>query len=291
MPAYIGRFAPTPSGYLHFGSLLAALASFLDARHVGGQWLLRMEDLDPPREVPGAAAAILHTLDVYGLHWDGPVLYQSQRSDAYAEICAQLHQHELAYFCTCSRKDLSTYQGHYPGLCRAAHKPADNAALRLRCEPQTLSFNDRLQGLCQGDPASEGDFIIRRRDGLFAYHLAVVLDDAYQGITHIVRGADLLDSTFKHLYLQRLLHLPQPEYLHIPLILQPDGHKLGKSYRSPALPHEQVAPLLLRALQALGQNPPAQLSEASRDELLHWAIQHWQASALPAAASLFEADL
>ncbi|MCJ8168119.1 tRNA glutamyl-Q(34) synthetase GluQRS [Atopomonas sediminilitoris] len=291
MPNYIGRFAPTPSGFLHFGSLLAALASFLDARAAGGHWLLRMEDLDPPREVTGSAAAILHTLDAYGLHWDGPVLYQSQRHDAYQAICAQLQAQGLAYACTCSRKDLSAYHGRYPGLCRDADKPLEDAALRVRVSAQTLHFNDRIQGLCHGDPSDEGDFIIQRRDRLFAYHLAVVLDDAYQGITHVVRGADLLDSTCKHLFLQRLLKLPQPEYLHIPLILQPDGHKLGKSYRSAALPPDQVVPLLLRALRALGQSTPAALADASRDELLQWAIAHWRVTEIPASGQLYEANL
>lgn len=291
-PAYIGRFAPTPSGFLHFGSLVAALASYLDARAVGGRWLLRMEDLDPPREMPGAQAAILTALENYGFEWDGEVAYQSQRHDAYGQVIDRLFQQGLAYACTCSRKQLEPYQGIYPGLCRNAGHGQDDAAIRIRVPELNYAFEDRVQGrFAQHLGRDSGDFVIRRRDGLYAYQLAVVLDDAWQGVTHIVRGADLLDSTPRQLYLQELLGLPQPTYLHVPLIIQPDGNKLGKSYRSPPLQADEAGPLLLRALRALGQRAPAELRDATANEILGWGIVHWDASLIPRVLTLAEAQL
>ena len=289
---YIGRFAPTPSGYLHFGSLVAALASWLDARHVGGRWLLRMEDLDPPREMPGAQDAILHTLDSYGLHWDGELVRQSERHARYAEVVERLLQQGLAYACDCSRKQLEGSGGIYPGTCRDAGKTTAAAAIRLRVPSLEYCFDDRVQGrFCQHLQRELGDFVIRRRDGFHAYQLAVVLDDAAQGVTDVVRGADLLDNTPRQLYLQELLGLPQPRYLHVPLIVQPDGHKLGKSYRSPPLAAGQAAPLLARALRALGQPLPAELEGAGSAELLDWGIRHWNVAAIPRCRSLPEAQL
>ena len=291
-PRYIGRFAPTPSGFLHFGSLVAALASWLDARAVGGQWLLRMEDIDPPREAPGAQAAILHTLENYGLHWDGAVVYQSQRHDAYAAVVQRLFQQGLAYACTCSRKQLEGYNGIYPGLCRNLGHAQEDAAIRLRVPELSYHFTDRLQGRFEQHLGREvGDFVIRRRDGLYAYQLAVVLDDAWQGVTDIVRGADLLDNTPRQLYLQELLGLSQPRYLHVPLITQPDGHKLGKSYRSAPLPADQATPLLLRALRALGQPVESGMALGTPSEVLAHAAQHWNTDALPRRLSVPEADL
>ena len=291
-PAYIGRFAPTPSGYLHFGSLVAALASYLDARAVNGRWLLRMEDLDPPREVPGAQQAILATLESYGLHWDGELVRQSERHAEYRALVERLLERGLAYACTCSRKRLEAYQGIYPGFCRDAGHPRANAAIRLRVPERRYGFDDRVQGHYSQDLAREvGDFVIQRRDGLYAYQLAVVLDDAWQGVTDVVRGADLLDSTPRQLYLQELLGLPQPRYLHVPLIIQPDGHKLGKSYRSPPLPADQATPLLIRALRALGQALPEQAEHGQPEELLCWASQHWDAGLIPRTPTLAEAQL
>ncbi|POA26887.1 MULTISPECIES: tRNA glutamyl-Q(34) synthetase GluQRS [unclassified Pseudomonas] len=291
-PAYIGRFAPTPSGHLHFGSLVAALASYLDARSVGGRWLLRMEDLDPPREEPGAQAAILKALESYGFEWDGEMVRQSDRHDAYAQVLNQLFNHGLAYACTCSRKKLAPYHGIYPGLCRNAGHASEDAAIRLRVPELEYHFTDHVQGEYRQHLGREvGDFVIRRRDGLYAYQLAVVLDDAWQGITDIVRGADLLDSTPRQLYLQELLGLPQLRYLHLPLITQPDGNKLGKSYRSPPLTEDQATPLLLRALRALGQKPDHELDNASPREVLNWGIRHWDAALIPRTLTLPEAQL
>lgn len=291
-PPYIGRFAPTPSGYLHFGSLVAALASWLDARAADGRWLVRMEDLDPPREVAGAQAAILQTLDSYGLHWDGEVVYQSLRHDAYQQVIDRLLAQGLAYACTCSRKQLEPYQGIYPGTCRNAGHTTEDAAIRVRVPELLYRFEDRVQGAYSQHLGREsGDFVIRRRDGLYAYQLAVVLDDAWQGVTDIVRGADLLDSTPRHLYLQELLGLPQPRYLHVPLIIQPDGNKLGKSYRSPPLDPDQAAPLLVRALRALGQAPEADLADGSVQDVLGWGVAHWNSDAIPRVRTVAEAQL
>ena len=289
---YIGRFAPTPSGHLHFGSLVAALASYLDARAHHGRWLMRMEDLDPPREEPGAQAAILHALESYGCEWDGELVRQSERHDAYAKVLNDMFNHGLAYACTCSRKQLAPYNGVYPGLCRNAGHAQQDAAIRLRVPELEYHFVDRVQGeFRQHLGRDAGDFIIRRRDGLYAYQLAVVLDDAWQGITDIVRGADLLDSTPRQLYLQELLGLRQPRYLHVPLIVQPDGNKLGKSYRSAPLTADQATPLLLRALRALGQQTDTQLLHASPRELLDWGIAHWDATRIPRTLTLAEAQL
>ena len=288
---YIGRFAPTPSGFLHFGSLTAALASFLDARAHQGTWLVRIEDTDPPREVPGASAAILKTLETYGLEWDGEVLYQSKRHDAYQAVIDQLLRQGLAYYCRCSRKQLSQLPV-YPGTCRNALLGPDDAAVRIRVPELTYSFEDHLQGTFSQHLGRElGDFVIKRRDGYFAYQLAVVLDDALQGITDVVRGADLLDNTPRQLYLQELLGLPGVRYLHLPLIVQEDGHKLGKTYRSAPLPPTQVTPLLIKALRALGQPVADELLDASAPELLRWAIAHWDSQKIPKTLTLAEAKL
>ncbi|MGE7992694.1 tRNA glutamyl-Q(34) synthetase GluQRS [Pseudomonas sp. NPDC089554] len=289
---YIGRFAPTPSGFLHFGSLVAALASWLDARAVNGRWLLRIEDTDPPREMPGARDAILTSLERYGLEWDGEVVCQSQRHDAYAEVVERLFNMGLAYACTCSRKQLEGYGGIYPGHCRNRLHAREDAAIRLRVPELTYRFSDRVQGEFQQHLGREvGDFVIQRRDGLYAYQLAVVLDDAWQGVTDIVRGADLLDNTPRQLYLQELLGFSQPRYLHIPLIVQPDGHKLGKSYRSPPLDIQQATPLLLRALRALGQDTDPMLEGATPAEVLAVARQQWKPERIAQQMTVPEATL
>ncbi|MCY1407568.1 Glutamyl-Q tRNA(Asp) synthetase [compost metagenome] len=251
-----------------------------------------MEDLDPPREVEGAQAAILHTLENYGFEWDGEMVRQSDRHEAYAEVIERLFEMGLAYACTCSRKRLEGHQGVYPGFCRNAGHPQHDAAIRIRVPELEYHFIDRVQGEYRQHLGREvGDFVIRRRDGLYAYQLAVVLDDAWQGVTDIVRGADLLDSTPRQLYLQELLGFSQPRYLHVPLIIQPDGHKLGKSYRSPPLPADSAGPLLTRALRALGQEPPAELAGHSPREVLEWGITHWDTGRIPRVRTLAEAQL
>ncbi len=276
--SYVGRFAPSPTGDLHFGSLLAALASYLDARKAGGLWLLRVEDLDPSREVPGSAAGIIHDLDNWDLRSDLAVLYQSQRTDAYQSICEQLIQQDLAYWCGCSRSELPE-SGVYPGTCSAGlpagRKPR---ALRVRTFEGVIGFEDRIWGQIQHDlKRQSGDFVIRRADGNFAYQLAVVVDDAYQRVSDIVRGADLLDSTPRQIWLQRCLGLPTPKYAHIPLVTQIDGQKLSKRLQSDPL--RKLDPLLtLRlALKFLGQESP----QLDWKETWNWALANWSLSKIP----------
>ncbi|TVP90215.1 MAG: tRNA glutamyl-Q(34) synthetase GluQRS [Pseudomonadaceae bacterium] len=294
MPApdsgYIGRFAPTPSGHLHFGSLLAALASYLDARQHEGQWLLRIEDLDTPRNLPGADQHILHTLDALGLHWDGPVIWQSQRLEHYHAVLDDWLQRDLAFYCNCSRQDLKTFGGVYPGTCRQRQLPADPShAIRVRVDERLITATDRLQAplaICLS--ADPGDFVVRRRDGIIAYQLAVVVDDVMQGVTDIVRGADLLDSTPRQLWLYQLLSAPIPRYLHIPLMLQQDGDKLSKRLGSTPINSDQAPASLFHALQTLAQQPPTELANAPTNEQLDWAIANWQPQRLPAAPQFNE---
>lgn len=292
MPAshYVGRFAPTPSGYLHFGSLLAALASYLDARHHGGRWLVRMEDLDTPRNLPGASEHILRTLLAYGLQWDGEVIRQSDRLPRYQHIIDQWIEQGIAYFCDCSRRTIIAQDGLYPGTCRDRQLPAaPDHAVRVRVTEAAMSFEDRLQGLLQQNLAGScGDFIIRRRDGIIAYQLAVVSDDIDQGITDIVRGADLLDSTPRQLWLYRLLQQPAPRYLHVPLIMRHDGEKLSKRLGSAPLDADQAIATLYRALCILTPDLPAALRSAPVNRQLEWATHHWQPTRLPATRQILD---
>jgi len=292
---YVGRFAPSPTGPLHFGSLLAALASFLEARRQGGQWLVRMEDIDPPREMTGAADLILRTLEAYGFEWDGPVLYQSRRHDAYRAALEELHRGGALYVCRCSRRETleaaaaaNLAPGVYPGTCRGAGHPVNGpGALRVRTDGVVIEFADRLQGVQRQELEREvGDFVVRRADGLWAYQLAVVVDDADQGITDIVRGSDLLDSTPRQLHLQHLLGLPTPTYLHLPVAVNSAGEKLSKQTHAPALPMDHPLPLLWQALDFLGQRPPAELLEGDMPTLWRWATEHWDSAAIPAARAL-----
>ncbi len=282
MPApagYVGRFAPSPTGSLHIGSLVAALGSYLDARAAGGRWLVRMEDLDRERLVPQADQAILRTLEALGLHWDGAVLYQSERQEHYAAALALLRAQQATFECSCSRRELATGYG-YPGTCRNGPKLAGPTATRFRVPEAMLTVPDRIQGLRRFELARLGDVIVRRRDGAFAYQLAVVVDDALQGVTDVVRGADLLDSTPWQIALQQALGLSTPRYAHLPLITEPDGAKLSKSRRSVAIGARNAAAELHRALVLLRQDPPAKLKSASVREILAWGIRHWQLSRL-----------
>ncbi|MFY0992238.1 tRNA glutamyl-Q(34) synthetase GluQRS [Halomonas sp. C05BenzN] len=279
MSHYRGRFAPTPSGPLHFGSLVAALASFLDARHAGGEWLLRIEDIDPPRCPAGAAETILRQLEACGLHWDGPVRWQHDRDEAYAAALARLESLGLAYPCSCSRKQWRDFP-IYPGWCReGVREPGKPVAWRLRSDLglRPVVWQDRLFGEQRFDPAELGDVVLKRKDGLWAYQLAVVVDDADQGITDVVRGHDLLDNTPWQRQLQHALGLPEPRYLHLPLIMSGDGQKLSKQNLAPPLPLEDAAvrPLLHRALVAMDQAPPAELATAPVADQLARAITTW----------------
>ncbi|MBK1706987.1 tRNA glutamyl-Q(34) synthetase GluQRS [Halochromatium glycolicum] len=288
---YRGRFAPSPSGPLHFGSLVAAVASYADARNQGGDWLVRIEDVDQQRTVPGADRQILSTLEAFGLHWDGPVLYQSQRSEHYEAALAQLRRAGCCYPCACTRREIAASgalgpEGPiYSGRCRSG-LPAgsDPRSERLRVEPVWLQVEDRIQGsVCQNLATEVGDFVLRRADGFHAYQLAVVVDDAAQQINQVVRGADLLSSTPRQIYLQQRLGLPQPRYAHLPLALDAAGRKLSKGLASaPVDPRDPIAGLE-RAWCFLGQPP---LPEPSTDVSHFWqqAIPRWRVDAIPRAA-------
>jgi len=286
---YVGRFAPSPTGPLHFGSLVAAVASWLDARAAGGRWLLRMEDLDWPRCEPGAADTLLRQLEAYGLRWDGAMLVQSQRDDAYAAALGTLKEIEAVYPCACTRSQLAqaprNHEGEilYPGTCRNGLPAGAIArAWRVRVPDVSIHFHDRIHGELQQNLAHEvGDFIVKRADGLFAYQLAVVVDDAFQGVTHVVRGADLLWNTPRQIYLQTLLGLPTPIYAHVPLITNAAGQKLSKQTRAPALPETGRGAVMAQALAALGHPVPAELAGAEPAEQLAWASAHWQIENVP----------
>ena len=273
---YTGRFAPSPSGPLHFGSLLAAVASFVDARAAGGRWLVRIEDIDPPREMPGADRLILETLEQHALHWDGPVLYQGTRHGRYRAVLDDLLARGLAYRCACSRARLAGLGHVYDGRCRR-HPPADDVpcAIRLQLPERIIHFEDRVRGPQQQGLADGGDCIIHRKDGLFAYQLAVVVDDIDQGITDVVRGCDILESTARQVYLTGLLGGTVPRYAHIPLALGPDGQKLSKQNHAPALDNRQASRNLYQALATLGQQPPPCLADETPQSVMEWAITHW----------------
>ena len=286
---YRGRFAPSPTGPLHFGSLVAAIGGFLQARQQRGKWLVRVEDIDPPREVAGAADEILHTLDAFGLHWDGPVVYQSQRADAYRDAIERLTRSGAIYPCACSRSEIadSSVTGIdglvYPGTCRAglpAGRPA--RALRVRTDDTMIEFSDRWQGVVGRRPETAfGDFVVRRADGQIAYQLAVVMDDAAEGITEVVRGADLLESTPRQIHLQRLLQLPTPVYAHLPVIVHVGGAKLSKQTAAARVEADHALPVLWQALRHLGQDPPAELRQANLAEFWRYAIATWRPDSVP----------
>jgi glutamyl-Q tRNA(Asp) synthetase len=278
----VGRFAPSPTGELHVGSLLAAVGSYLDARHHGGRWLVRIEDLDRARVVPGSAARILRTLETYGLNWDGEVLTQSERTELYAAAAERLTRLGLTFECSCSRRRLQELDDQgYPGTCRRGPTAPGPTATRFRLDQETpVRFEDRLQGPCTASGAELGDVVIRRRDGLYAYQLAVVVDDDAQGVTDVVRGADLLPSTAWQIELQRALGLPRPRYAHLPLVVEPDGSKLAKARRSAAADRGDPAAQLLAILGWLRQAPPGELTGEPPGTVLRWAARHWNPDAL-----------
>lgn len=288
---YRGRFAPSPTGPLHFGSLVAALGSYLDARSIGGEWLLRLEDSDSERSVPGAADQILHTLEALGFTWDGAVLKQSERRDVYEHVLTELRRKNLIYRCTCSRKKQLQFAHAlgvdgspiYPGWCRNNALPHNGTgAWRLRVTDMAISINDRIQGtITQVLADCVGDFVLQRADGLIAYQLAVVADDAAQGITDIVRGADLLDSTPRQVWLQRCLGMPQARYAHLPIACSAVGDKLSKQTWAPAIQPQAGTALLVAASRFLGQTVPEDLRHASLSDFWAWAIPHWSIEAVP----------
>ena len=289
-----GRFAPSPTGPLHFGSLVAAVGSYLSARSQGGEWLVRMEDLDPPREVAGAADDILRTLETYGFEWDGDILYQSRRRDAYETALATLKRQGALYACGCTRREIADssvlgLEGPvYPGTCRAGVAPGRAArALRVRTDRRIIEFTDRIQGLQRAQLAIDtGDFVVRRADGPYSYQLAVVVDDAEQGITEVVRGADLLASSARQIHLQQLLGVPTPAHAHLPVVLNVHGEKLSKQTLAPALPEHERVTRLWDALEFLGQLPPPDWRAAGVREFWTAALGRWSEAAVPHRAGI-----
>ncbi|HEY6009496.1 MAG TPA: tRNA glutamyl-Q(34) synthetase GluQRS [Geobacteraceae bacterium] len=293
----VGRFAPSPTGPLHLGSLVAAVGSYLMARGSGGRWLVRMEDLDTPRVMPGMADDILRTLETLGLLWDGEIMRQSLRTEAYGAALDRLIRAGHVYPCGCSRAEIARISSAphagdegpvYPGLCRQGLLPGKTArAFRVRVGDTPVAFTDRIMGSYrQVLSACCGDFVVKRADGPFAYHLAVVVDDADQGITQVVRGADLLSSTPRQIFLQQLLDLPTPAYSHLPLVTNPDGSKLSKRNNAVSLAagrdlHRDGGGLLLAALRFLGQAPPRSLSHADNGEIVAWGVANFDPGLLP----------
>ncbi len=288
MAQICGRFAPTPSGELHLGSLLAAVGGYLAARSLGGRWLLRIDDIDTPRVVPGAGDAIQRSLQAHGLLWDGDVLYQSRRGEAYRAALERLRAAGLTYPCACTRRELAAIARAgvdgpvYPGTCRAGIAPGRPArALRLRVPDADIGFVDAVQGHCRHNLAQAvGDFVLQRADGLIAYQLATVIDDAFQAVTQVVRGVDLLASTPRQIYLQQCLGLPQPDYAHLPLLVDGHGMKLGKQTGAGPLDDRRASDNLRQVLAALALPPPFDLLGAPPVELLRWATARWDPARL-----------
>lgn len=285
---YRGRFAPSPTGPLHLGSLISAVASYCQAKKHNGTWLVRMEDIDSAREQAGAADDILKTLEAYGLHWDESVSYQSQRHPLYEYALDELRAQRAIYPCACSRKEIQQLAHEeeflrYPGTCRngiSNGRPA--RALRVKTDNQPIEFEDLIQGhFSQYLNQAVGDFVLKRADGLYAYQLAVVIDDAEQRITEIVRGADLLDNTPRQRLLQSLLSLPHPQYAHVPIAVNSRGEKLSKQTRAAPIQPQQSLELLIQALAFLGQSPPPASNFMHNRDVLDWAVSHWRLAMVP----------
>ena len=301
---YTGRFAPSPTGALHLGSLSTALASWLDAKAHHGLWYLRIEDIDPPREQHGASTAIIQSLRAHGLCWDGDILFQSTRLHAYQQALEQLQAANHCFYCRCSRQSLASYTQRtttnmpiptiatesYPGFCRAQRAPYDTpCAIRLKTNEPYQAFTDRLLGLqtpATLPPQQYADFVIQRKDGLFAYQLACVVDDIAQGVNACVRGSDILDSTFKQAYLYRYFQQMPPSYLHLPVINNAQGQKLSKQNHAPALNNDNACNNLLIALTHLRQPLPPTTQRSAPASILQWAVAHWDIHAIPAVAAI-----
>ncbi len=291
---YVGRFAPSPTGPLHFGSLVAAVASYLQAKSQDGRWLLRIEDIDPPREQPGATEQIVRALEHYGFEWDGDIIYQSDSRAAHDHAVKRLLDAGHAYPCGCSRRQLADVPRGplgtiYPGTCRNGCD-ATETAIRVRTTDESIAFEDQLQGSQESRLETDsGDFVIRRRDGLIAYQLAVVVDDEIENVSEIVRGIDLIDSTPRQIWLQRLLGYRTPTYMHIPVVTHPDGEKLSKLTGATGIPLQNVAATLVDALHALHQCPPPELRQCSHADVWQWAVRNWRSSALRGVRSIQQA--
>ena len=289
LTVYRGRFAPSPTGPLHMGSLVAAVGSYLDAKSNHGEWLVRIDDLDPPRIVPGASKKILSTLESLGMEWDSEVVYQSQRSDIYQEALASLNKLGLIYPCVCTRKEIAdaAMMGMngpvYPGTCRNNRSVREKpSAWRIKTKGDPIVFQDLLSGsICQRLNREVGDFVLQRADGVYAYQLAVVVDDAEQNITHVVRGVDLQDSTPRQIYLQQLLGYPMLMYMHLPLVTNHAGEKLSKQTQAAPVDLSNALAQLVTAIRFLGQEPPESLNNSDIPSFWQWAIQNWRPAKIP----------
>ncbi|MGF1696682.1 tRNA glutamyl-Q(34) synthetase GluQRS [Vibrio lamellibrachiae] len=280
---YVGRFAPSPSGPLHFGSLVAALGSYFQAKSQHGKWLVRIEDLDPPREMPGASDLILATLEAYHLHWDGEVVYQSQRHQLYQDQIEQWLLSKEAYYCQCTRKQIKQSGGFYLGTCRGATISSNEpCSVRFKVPQAIAHFIDQKHGrIAIPQALADEDFIIKRRDGLYAYNLAVVLDDIDQEVTEVVRGADLIEPTGRQINLYHAMKKPEVSYVHLPLALDDNGNKLSKQNHAPALNNEEPIKTLLAAMTFLGFDIDTHIACAKLDEIITWGCQNWSLQQLP----------
>jgi glutamyl-Q tRNA(Asp) synthetase len=291
---YIGRFAPSPTGDLHLGSLLAAVGSYLDARHHGGRWLVRIEDLDTPRVVPGSADRILRTLEGFGLHWDGDVIYQSQRVPVYVAAADQLESAGHTFQCSCSRRELVDNEDTgYPGTCRnGPTRSGIPTSTRFRvADDCVVFFDDSVQGNCRFRAPELSDIVIKRKDGIVAYQLAVVVDDAAQHVSHVVRGGDLLLSTGWQIALQRALSLPSPRYAHLPLVVEQTHEKLGKSRHSVPVDPALASGYLTTVLNMLNHPPPAEFENDTPARLLAWAARNWNLKAFAGVRNVTARDI
>jgi glutamyl-Q tRNA(Asp) synthetase len=296
-PRYRGRFAPSPTGPLHFGSLVAAVGSYLDARAQGGEWLVRIEDVDAPRTMPGAADAIVRTLEGFGFEWDGEIVTQSRRLDRYRAALLSLQAHGDVYPCSCSRSDIAAASTQasidgglvYPGTCRPGLADGKAArAWRLRVPDREFNFVDRIQGEARQNLAREvGDFVLLRADGQYAYQLAVVVDDAAQGVNAVVRGVDLLDSTARQIWLQQRFGVPTPSYAHLPVVVNSRGEKLSKQTRAAPVDCAAGSAALAEAIAFLGHPVPAELRNAPPADFWRWAISAWSIARVPAARAIY----
>lgn len=278
---YVGRFAPTPTGPLHFGSLVAALASYLDAKAHNGTWLLRIEDLDPPREDPTASTVIPQQLQDHGLLWDGDIQFQSQHSQRYEAALSKLAHSKHTFHCQCSRKQLAQHHGLHLGPCDTSN--TEQTAIRLAVPDQTVSFNDEVYGAYSQNLLKQvGDQVLKRKDGLFAYQLAVVVDDHHSEVTHVVRGVDLLDNTPRQLYLMNCLGYDHPHYLHLPLVVNDQGQKLSKQNKAMAIEAQQAKQNLIKALVFLKQTVTPEMKQHSIAQLLNQAVDQWDPKAIVA---------
>ena len=283
-PTYKGRFAPSPTGPVHYGTLIAAVGSYLQAKSNKGRWFLRMDDIDLTRKVEGADTQIIKTLEAFGFEWHDKIIYQSRQIKHYEQAIEQLIEQSLVFPCLCSRKQIAeSGTGIYPGTCRERHYPEKKQhALRILAKNNDIEFIDKVMGKQSQNIARDcGDFIVKRRDGLFAYQLAIVVDDARQNITEIVRGADLVDSTPRQIYLQQLLHYPTPGYCHLPLVVDAAGNKISKSEGAAKINIKSKEKQLVNALRFLGQNPAEDLAKSSINDIWLWAIKHWKINSVP----------